>query len=62
MKNKGSGTRPPLVKPGQKVPDSGIYRETGGKRRATMVEGEPAPPTTVPGRKWRQEVDTNPGN
>ena len=61
MTNK-SGDMPPPIKPGQKVPDSGIYKETGGTRRATMVCGEPAPPTTRPGKKWRQVVDTNPNN
>lgn len=47
------------VKPGQKVPDSGIYKTPSGKK-ATMVKGEPAPPTSRPGQKWTQIVDTNP--
>jgi hypothetical protein len=51
----------PAVKPGQKVTDSGIYRDGSGKR-STMVKGEPAPPTSKPGQKWRQVVDTNPDN
>lgn len=59
---KKSGSKPPPIKPGQKVPDSGIYKETGGTRRATMVRGELAPPTTEAGKKWRQVVDTNPNN
>lgn len=46
------------IKPGQIVPNSGIYRTRG--RRATMVEGEPAPPTPKSGQKWRLDVDTNP--
>ena len=50
----------PPIKPGQKVPDSGIYQ--AGRRRATMVKGEPAPPTPKPGQKWKQVVDTNPDN
>ena len=49
----------PSVKPGQRVPDSGIYKESGSNRRATMVEGEPAPPTSQSGKKWVQVVDTN---
>ena len=48
----------PTVRPGKKVQDSGIYRDDSGKR-ATMVKGEPAPPTTKPGEKWTQVVDTN---
>lgn len=52
-------TKRPTVKPGQKVPDSGIYK--AGNKRATMVRGEPAPPTPKPGQKWHQAVDTNPG-
>ncbi|MBU2477532.1 MAG: YjzC family protein [Gammaproteobacteria bacterium] len=51
----------PTVRPGAKVPDSGIYRDDSGKK-ATMVRGEPAPPTTKPGQKWTQVVDTNPKN
>ena len=55
-----SGGKPPPIKPGQKVPDSGIYQSTKSKQRATMVRGEPAPPTPKPGEKWHQKVDTNP--
>lgn len=50
------------VKPGQKVSDSGIYKSTKSKTKATMVEGEPAPPTPKKGEKWVQIVDTNPNN
>ena len=49
----------PTVKPGAKVPDSGIYRDNAG-RRATMVQGEPAPPTSGKGYVWKQIFDTNP--
>ncbi|MDH5426405.1 MAG: YjzC family protein [Gammaproteobacteria bacterium] len=57
-----TGKKPtPAVKPGQKVQDSGIYRDGSGKR-ATMVKGEPAPPTSKKGQKWKQVVDTNPDN
>ncbi len=52
--------RKPTVKPGEKVPDSGIYESTKTKRRATLVEDEPAPPTPQPGEKWKQKIDTNP--
>lgn len=48
----------PTVRPGHKVPDSGIYQDPSG-RRATMVQGEPAPPTTRPNQAWKQVVDTN---
>ena len=48
----------PAVKPGQIVPDSGIYSTPG--RKGTLVQGEPAPPTPKPGQKWKQVVDTNP--
>lgn len=54
-----TGPRKPTVKPGAKVPDSGIYQDTSGKR-ATMVKGEPAPPTSGKGQQWKQVVDTNP--
>jgi hypothetical protein len=48
------------IKPGERVPDSGIYRSSISKRRATMVEGEPAPPTPQQGETWEQIIDTNP--
>jgi YjzC-like protein len=48
------------IKPGSKVPDSGIYKEVGTPRRATMVKGESAPPTTKKNTGWNQVVDTNP--
>jgi len=47
------------VRPGHKVPDSGIYKETNSGRRATLVLGEPAPPTPKKGGIWKQVVDTN---
>lgn len=49
----------PTVRPGQPVKDSGIYQSTGGKK-ATLVKGEPAPPTGGKGETWKQVVDTNP--
>ena len=51
-----------FVKPGQTVQDSGIYRSTKSRKRATMVKGEPAPPTKQKGERWSQVVDTNPDN
>ena len=55
------GRRKPTVKPGAKVPDSGIYEDGSGKR-ATMVKGEPAPPTSGKGQVWKQKINTNPKN
>ena len=62
MPRKPTGGKPPFIKPGQKVPDSGIYRSTKSHRRATMVRDEPAPPTPKAGERWRQIIDTNPDN
>mgnify|MGYP005996293249 CR=1 FL=1 len=53
-------TKASPVKPGAKVKDSGIYK--AGPKKATLVKGEPAPPTPKPGMKWKQIVDTNPNN
>jgi len=50
------------VKPGQKVPDSGIYRDTKSGERTTLVRGKTAPPTPESGGKWKEVVDTNPKN
>ncbi len=52
--------RKPSVKPGAKVPDSGIYQSSKSNQRATMVKNEPAPPTPEKGEIWKQVVDTNP--
>ena len=48
------------IKPGEEVQDSGIYQSTKSKRKATMVRGEPAPPTPQKGEKWNQVHDPNP--
>jgi hypothetical protein len=53
--------KPAPIKPGEKVKDSGIYKDGSGKK-STLVKGEPAPPTTKKGQKWTQVVDTNPDN
>ncbi len=50
----------PTVKPGQKVPDSGIYIDTSSGEKSTLVNGKTAPPTENPGGTWKQIVDTNP--
>ena len=39
-------------KPGQTVPDSGQYKNTGTKTEVTAVKGEPFPPTPKPGQKY----------
>jgi hypothetical protein len=52
--------RKPSIKPGQKVPDSGIYQSSKSRQRATMVKGESAPPTPEKGEVWEQIIDTNP--
>ena len=62
MTKRRSGNKPPPIKPGQEVQDSGIYRSTKSKQRATLVDGEPAPPTPQKNEKWVQVVDTNPKN
>ena len=63
-KNKkgGSMSESIQIKPGEKVPDSGIYESNISKRRATLVKGEPAPPAPTKGEYWIQVIDTNPGN
>jgi len=47
------------VRPGEKVKDSGIYESSKTHERATMVEGEKAPPTPGRGETWKQIVNTN---
>jgi hypothetical protein len=53
-------SKKPTVKPGVKVPDSGIYQSTKSKQKTTLVKGEPAPPTPQKGEEWTQIVNTNP--
>jgi hypothetical protein len=48
------------IKPGQRVPDSGIYKDTASGERTTLVKGKTAPPTPERGGRWREVVDTNP--
>jgi hypothetical protein len=36
-------SRPQEVRPGTKVPRSGIYQDSLSQGRATLVKGEPAP-------------------
>ena len=50
--------RPHEVRPGAKVPRSGIYQDSLSLRRATLVKGEPAPPTPHKAGCWQQVVDT----
>ncbi len=50
----------PTVKPGQNVPDSGIYQSSETGQKTTLTEGETAPPTKKKGEVWKQVVDTNP--
>jgi hypothetical protein len=49
---------PQEVRPGAKVPRSGIYQDNLSQRRATLVKGEPAPPTPHKASRWQQVVDT----
>jgi hypothetical protein len=51
-------SRPQEVHPGAKVPRSGIYQDSLSQRRATLVKGEPAPPTPYKASRWQQVVDT----
>jgi hypothetical protein len=50
------------IKPGEIVPDSGIYEDLSTGQRATLVKGEHAPPTRERESVWRQVIDTNPKN
>lgn len=54
------GVKKTTVRPGTKVTDSGIYQSTKTNTKATLVKGEPAPPTPQKGETWVQVVDTNP--
>jgi hypothetical protein len=39
------------IRPGQKVPTSGQYKNPSGKE-ITLIKGKPAPPTRKPGQKF----------
>jgi len=51
-----------IIKPGEIVPDSGIYEDINTGQRSTLVKGEHAPPTRLPDSAWKQVIDTNPEN
>jgi len=55
-----AGKKSNVVKPGKEVPDSGIYRSSKSRTKATLVKGESAPPTPQKNEKWKQIIDTNP--
>jgi hypothetical protein len=48
------------IRPGDIVPDSGIYEDIENGQRATLVKGEHAPPTREKDSAWMQVIDTNP--
>ena len=48
------------LKPWQTVTRSGIYRSSLSQQNATMVVGEPAPPTFKKGETWGLIVDPHP--
>jgi len=49
----------PTVKPGGTVPSLGSYHFDKSRTRATLVKGEPAPPTPSNREKWKQIADTS---
>lgn len=42
-----------LLKPGQKAPASGQYKNTTTKTEVTVTKGEPLPPTPGPNQKYK---------
>jgi hypothetical protein len=51
-----------IIKPGEIVPDSGIYQDISTGQRSTLVKGEHAPPTQLPDSAWKQVIATHPDN
>jgi len=47
-------------KPGDEVPQSGIYINPQTGEKATCVQGEPFPPTTVDDQCWQIDIPTRP--
>jgi hypothetical protein len=48
------------VKPGEKVVESGIYKEPKSGKKTTLDKGETAPPTPEKGGIWKPWEITNP--
>ena len=48
------------IKPGEKCPEAGIYKDNKSVRRITLDNKEIAPPTPEKGRKWILEIPTDP--
>ncbi len=47
-------------KPGEEVPQSGIYKNPITGEKTTCVKGEPFPPTSEKGQCWQIEIPTHP--
>ena len=55
----------PTYKPGQKIPNSGIYKMVGPRggeigENITAVKGHKFPPTQRPGEVYKETKKTNP--
>jgi hypothetical protein len=48
------------LRPGERVNNSGIYRDPKSGERTTLVQGKTAPPTPERGGKWIEIDPTNP--
>ncbi len=44
MAKSQGGRRPAVIRPGQIVPNSGMYRDPKSGERTTLVKGKTAPP------------------
>ena len=54
------GQPPAVIRPGQVVQNSGIYRDPKSGERTTLVKGKTAPPTPESGGRWREVIETHP--
>jgi hypothetical protein len=50
-----------VLRPGQKVERSGIYKDPASGETTTLVRGKRASPTPESGGKWVEVVDSHPG-
>ncbi len=48
------------IKPGQRVPESGIYESSKSHQRATFDKNETASPTPLKHEEWKAKIITNP--
>jgi hypothetical protein len=60
MATRKNGRSPAVLRPGQTILSSGIYKDPKSGEKTTLVHGKTAPPTPKAGGWWHEIVETHP--